>query len=142
MTSIAENKAVVEEFFDRVDDKDLSVVDDLCADEFTVEIGRRGTDEPAIGTEGLKALFEEYYAAFPDYHHEIDELVAEGDLVAAFTTARGTHRGEFRGVEPTGNDIAVEDTGLVRIKNGQIVELRPLGDILGLFEQIGVGLDR
>lgn len=142
MTSTAENKAIVEEFFDRVNDKDLSVVDELCADDFAVEIGRRGTDEPAIGTEGLKALFEEYYAGFPDYHHEIDELVAEDDLVAVFMTARGTHDGEFRGVQPTGNDVAVEDTGLVRLKEGEIVEIRPLGDMLGLFEQIGVSLDR
>lgn len=142
MTSTAQNKALVEEFFTRVDDGDLSVIDELCADEFAVEIGRRGTGESAIGTAGLKAIFEEYQAAFSDLQHEIDAMVAERDLVAVFSTASGTHQGEFRGVQPTGNDVAFEDTGLVRIEDGEIVNIRPLGDILGLFEQLGVGLDR
>lgn len=140
MTSRSANKALVEAFFDSLNDQDLRVVDELCADEFAVVINRKGTDEPAVGADGFKALYEEYYAAFPDFHHEIVELVAEGDLVAAFLLTRGTHEGEFRGVEPTGTEIEVEDTGLLRIESGRIVDVRPLSDMLGLFEQLGVGL--
>lgn len=57
-------------------------------------------------------------------------------------TSTGTHEGEFRGVRPTGNVIAIEDYGLLRTRSGEIVDVRPLSDMLGLFEQIGVGLDR
>lgn len=142
MTTTAENKAIVEEFFDRLNDKDLSVIDELCADDFAVEIGRKGTGESAIGTDGLKAIFEEYYAGFDDYHQDIDEMVAEGDLVAVFMMTRGTHHGEFRGVQPMGNDIEIENTGLLRIEDGKIVDARPLEDMSGLFEQLGVSLDR
>lgn len=138
----AENKTTVREFFDRLNAQELDVIDELCADEFSVTINRKGTDESAIGTDGLQAIYEEYYAAFPDFHHEIDELVAEGDLVAVFMTSTGTHEGEFRGVGPTGNEIAIEENGLLRIRDGQIVDARPLSDMFGLFEQIGVGFDR
>ena len=48
-------------------------------------------------------MYEEYYAAFPDLSQEIVELVAEGDAVAVFLLTKGTHKGEFRGVRPTGN---------------------------------------
>lgn len=142
MTTASENKAIVGEFFDRLNAQDLDVVDELCADEFTVTINRKGTDESAIGTDGLKAIYEEYYAAFPDFHHTIDEMIAEGDLVGVFMMSTGTHKGEFRGVQRTGNEIAIEDTGLLRIRGRQIVDARPLSDMLGLFEQIGVGVDR
>ena len=142
MTLNTENKELIDQFFDRLNDRDLSVVDDLCADDFAVEINRKGTDESVIGPDGLKEIYEEYYAAFPDFRHEIDELVAEGDLVAVFMTTMGTHEGEFRGIRPTGNEVAIEDNGLLRIRNGKIVDARPLSDMLGLFEQLGVGLDR
>lgn len=142
MTIASENKAIVREFVDRLNAQDLDVVDELCADEFAVTINRKGTDASAIGTDGLKGLYEEYFAAFPDFHHKIDELVAEGDLVGVFMTSTGTHEGEFRGVQPTGNEIEIEDIGLVRIRRGDIVDVRPLADMLSLFEQIGVDLDR
>lgn len=137
-----ENKALVDEFFERINDRDLGVIDELCADGFAVEITRKGADRAAIGIEGVKAMYEEYYAAFPDFRHDVDEVVAEGDLVAVFLTTSGTHEGEFRGIRPTGSEIEIEDTGLIRIEDGEIVDLRPLSDMLGLFEQLGVGLDR
>lgn len=141
MTRESENKAIVGEFFDRLSAGDLDVVDELCADEFAVTIARKGAGESVIGTDGLEAIYEEYFAAFPDFRHEVDEMVAEGDLVGVFMTSTGTHEGEFRGVPPTGNEFAVEDTGLLRIEGGEIVDARPLSDMLGLFEQLGVSLD-
>lgn len=141
MGTPAENKAIVREFFDRLNDQDLTVVDEVCADEFVVDISLKGTDDAVIGTEGMEAMYEEYYAAFDGFHHEIDEVVAEGDLVAVFLTTTGTHTGEFRGVQPTGNEIEIEDNGLVRIQDGEIMSVRPLADMLGLFEQLDVSLD-
>lgn len=142
MTIHSDNKVIVEELFDRLSDQDLGVIDDVCADGFSVEIDLLGTDDSAIGIEGLKAMYEEYYAAFPDLRQEIVELVAEGDAVAVFLLTKGTHKGEFRGVQPTGNEITVEDAGLIRIEEGQIVDLWPQSDMLSLFEQLGVGLER
>jgi len=142
VTRTSENKAVVEELFERLSDQDLGVIDDLCADGFSVEISLLGTDESAIGVDGMKAMYEEYYAAFPDIRQDVVELVGEDDVVAVFLTTSGTHRGEFRGVPPTGNEIDVEDAGLIRFEDGQIVDLWPQSDMLSLFEQLGVGLDR
>jgi len=142
VTRTSENKAVVEELFGRLSDQDLGVIDDLCADGFSVEISLLGTDESAIGVDGMKAMYEEYYAAFPDLRQDVVELVGEDDVVAVFLTTSGTHRGEFRGVPPTGNEIDVEDAGLIRFEDGQIVDLWPQSDMLSLFEQLGVGLDR
>jgi predicted ester cyclase len=41
-------------------------------------------------------------AAVPDVHVTIDNVSAEGDMVAERHTARGTHKGEFMGVPATG----------------------------------------
>lgn len=142
MTTESGNKAVVRELFERLSDQDLGVVDELCAEGFSVEIDLLGADGSAIGKDGLKSMYEEYYAAFPDLQHDIVELVAEGDAVAVFLLTKGTHRGAFRGVQPTGNEFSVEDAGLIRFEQGQIVDLWPQSDMLSLFEQLGVNLDR
>jgi predicted ester cyclase len=51
-----------------------------------------------------------------------DQLIAEGDVVAAWHTHRGQHGGEFAGVPPTGKSIEVHGLELLRVRNGQIVE--------------------
>src|SRR5262245_36618977 len=50
------------------------------------------------GPEGVKAQTRALRAAFPDLTVTIEDLVAEGDLVAVRATWRGTHQGSFRGV--------------------------------------------
>jgi predicted ester cyclase len=49
-------------------------------------------------------------------------MVAEGDKVAARFTMRGTHRGTFFGVPPTGNPIVVQSINFYRLSGGQFVE--------------------
>ena len=70
----------------------------------------------------LERLERRFSAAFPDAHHGVDDLIAEGDRVVLRTTAHATHRWNFEGIAPT--DRSVEFTGLVvyRIRNGQISE--------------------
>jgi predicted ester cyclase len=54
-----------------------------------------------------------------------------------FDTATGTHEGEFRGIPPTGSEIAIAGIGVFRLADGQIVESWYLGDFLGLLQQVG-----
>ena len=59
----------------------------------------------------LERLERQFGAAFPDAHHTIDDLIAEGDRVVLRPTARATHQGECEGIPRTGR--VVEFTGLV-----------------------------
>jgi steroid delta-isomerase-like uncharacterized protein len=76
-------------------------------------------------------------AGFPDIQWTLEELIAEGDKVAARFTMRGTHNGPFFGVPPTGKKIAVKAMNFYRITNGKIVEEHGQPDLLGLLQQIG-----
>jgi predicted ester cyclase len=64
-------------------------------------------------------------------------LIAEGDLVVARYSWRGTHQGEFFGKPATGNKVAVTGTSIYRIAGGKIVEERWQEDLLGLMQHIG-----
>lgn len=135
---LKENKALVREFFDRLDAHDIGVMDDLLAEGFTTGVYRSGSGEGVEGRDGIKELWEEYWTAFPDLVGVSTELIAEGDRVAVFREEVGTHEGDFRGVEPTGNEITFEYAGYVVIEDGEIVHGHFLGNILNLVTQLGV----
>lgn len=77
------------------------------------------------------------YTAFPDLQHTVEGVIAEGDKVAMRASLRGTHRGEFQGVSPTGNPVAFGTVALFRFAEGKIAELWELADVPALLRQIG-----
>jgi predicted ester cyclase len=53
---------------------------------------------------------------------------------------RGTHKGTFGGIPPTGNRIELCSIIIARIKNGKIIEEREEYDVLGMMQQLGMEL--
>lgn len=60
----------------------------------------------------LERAERRFCAAFPDAHHTIDDLIAEGDRVVLRTTARATHQGEFEGISGEVRTTAHAPSGL------------------------------
>ena len=91
-----------------------------------------------VGPQGVKDyLYEPWFAAFPDSQWTIEDLIAEGDKVAARATLRGTHRGEFMGIAPTGKHVTMTAIGLCRVEEGKFAEAWLNSDVLGLMQQLG-----
>jgi steroid delta-isomerase-like uncharacterized protein len=126
------NKALVRRFVDEFWSRgDLGAADELMARDAVVH-------EPVAGTpEDLKAVAAAIRAAFPDWHSTPEEIVAEGDRVVERWTGRGTHRGEFQGIPPTGKVVVVPGVVFYRIADGKIAEFRGRFDRTGLMQQIG-----
>jgi predicted ester cyclase len=95
-----------------------------------------GSDEP-VDLEGVKLFYEMLWGAFPDVQVTIEELVGEGETVAFRVTVRGTHRGEFMGVAPSGNEVTIGVHNFYRFRGGKVVERWTNPDMLGLMVQIG-----
>ncbi|MEJ7816409.1 MAG: ester cyclase [Rubrobacter sp.] len=79
-------------------------------------------DPPAKLIDTFKETFAEAREGFPDLSITVEDVMAEGDRVAARITMRGTHRGEFQGITPTGKRVEVRAIDMFRISNGKIVE--------------------
>ena len=88
----------------------------------------------------VKRLFAEFRSAFPDWHEEIVELVAEGSTVAGRFRCSGTHLGKFLGEAPTGRRMEVEEVVFLRGQDGRIVDFWGLEDSLGRMRQLGFTL--
>ncbi len=68
----------------------------------------------------------------------IEDITAEGDKVWARLTARGTHRGPFMGLPPTGRPIEIDVIDICRFEGGQLVEHWGVPDRFGMLEQLGL----
>ena len=86
----------------------------------------------------VRRLFAEFRAAFPDWHEEVVQLVAEDDAVAGRFRCSGTHLGEFLGEAPTGKRMEVEEVFFLRAEEGRFVEFWGLEDSLGRMRQLGL----
>jgi predicted ester cyclase len=70
----------------------------------------------------LMETFAEAREAFPDLSVAVEGLMAEGDRVAVRVVTRGTHRGEFQGIAPTGKRVEVRAIDMFRISGSKLVE--------------------
>jgi steroid delta-isomerase-like uncharacterized protein len=90
------------------------------------------------GPEGMRQAAAMYRRALPDWHSQVEQLVAEGDTVVERFTASGTHRGELMGVPGTGKVIVLRGIQMFRIEDGKIVERWGQLDQLGILWQLGL----
>jgi steroid delta-isomerase-like uncharacterized protein len=90
------------------------------------------------GPEGMRQAAAMFRQALPDWHSEVEQLVAEGDTVVERFTASGTHRGELMGVPGTGNVIVLRGIQMFRVQGDKIVERWGRLDEIGLLQQLGL----
>src|SRR5260370_19795972 len=99
------NKAIVVQLYEEIFNKgDLDLADKLIAPN---AINHDPQLPPGVpnGPQGLKAVVTMLRSAFPDDHHTIEDLVAEGDKVVVRLTHSATHQGTFLRLPPTGKHI-------------------------------------
>jgi len=130
------NKAIerrfVEEFWN---ENKLDSVADFYAEDY-----RRhdpNTPDVSAGPEGVREVAAVLRAAFPDVRLQIEDMLAEGDLVATRWTATSTHLGEFEGIAPTGKRLEVSGISITRFVNGKITDEWVSWDAAGLLKTIG-----
>jgi steroid delta-isomerase-like uncharacterized protein len=90
------------------------------------------------GLEAWRQFTAPFVEAFPDLRPTIQDIAAEGDTVAARVAFRGTHRGEFQGLPPTGKQVAFSSMEFNRVVDGKVEEHWVEINLLGLVQQLGV----
>ena len=132
--SIAGNKKIVRRYQEIYNSNDLEALGEVVSDDLLTPKIMPGIP---TGMEGAKAAHRIMLVGFPDYQTIIDDLVAEGDKVAARITMSGTNTGNFMGIPPTGKHVSFTGIYIARIANGKIVEHWGEEDSISLLQQLG-----
>jgi predicted ester cyclase len=129
------NKAIVRRFLEEgINQSNETVFLELLAPDVVDHYAPPGLPP---GREGWNLNRQQLRNAFPDARWEEQDMIAEGDLVVGRYVMRGTHRGAFFGVSPTGKEVVHANIHILRLKGGVIVEHWGHGDELGLLRQLG-----
>ena len=99
-----ENKAIVRRVYEIVSTGDFERAKEIV-DQNAPDNELLPDDPPAKLIDTFKETFSEAREGFPDLGITIEDVMAEGDRVAARVVMRGTHRGEFQGITPTGKRV-------------------------------------
>ena len=117
---------VVRRFYDELwNEWRLDLVDELLATDLRFRGSRGAVLE---GRDAFRAYAEATRRGFPDWHNEVDELLVEGDRVAARLTWSGTSTGPFEGREATGARVRYVGAAFFRVASGAIATAWVVGD--------------
>jgi hypothetical protein len=112
----------------------LAVFDEICDTSYRAH-------DPLTGDSDLNKEKENcrtYRSAFPDLKPTILAAYSDGDTAIQHWRMTGTHKGELKGIAPTGAHCTVEGVTISKFKNGKVVESWVHWDALGMMRQLGV----
>lgn len=136
-TSEPQNKRIVRHIFERVwNDAHFDSLQVIWAADARFHF--RGSASPT-GPDRVEGIVRRWREAFPDFRFVVEDLIAEGDRVAARLTFTGTHSGRFQGIDPTGRQISVTEMMFFRINDGMIVDAWEDYDAYGMRQQLTGG---
>jgi steroid delta-isomerase-like uncharacterized protein len=135
--SLDANKELVRRLYEEAFNAgDLDLVDELVAPDVV-------THNPIIldaptGPDSIRGGLEMLRKAFPDFHVEVEDLVAEGDRVAALLTMSGTNEGDYRRGGATGKRGTMRAFFIWRVADGRLAESWGLADRFGFLQELGI----
>jgi predicted ester cyclase len=133
----SEAHAVVAEFFDAMNDRELDRLDAIVADNF-VRHCEATPDVEVRSLKDFKAFLEAYTAVFPDNVQTPTHIAADGDLIGIFATYEGTHLGPFGPFEPTGKRAKFDFAGILKVENEKLSEFWITWDNMTILGQLGL----
>jgi predicted ester cyclase len=132
-----ENKNIVRRFYAEAQNQGrVDVLDEIMHPDF------RDHGEAILGeSRGRDTLQQSITAVrglLPDLRVEIEDILAEGDMVGVRGLMRCAHLGEWLGAAPTGNEVSWRGLATFRIVDGRITERWFNVDGLSIVQQLGI----
>ena len=94
-----QNKEIVREVISAIDDNNFDKLDELFSNDFGLK--GPGLEIPMKKDDVFQAI-KTHYASFPDWTHNIEDMIAEGDKVVVKIMQIGTHKEQYKGISATG----------------------------------------
>ena len=128
------HEAMVQEVIDVIWNKgQVERVRDYYSDDFISHQPEHGVVWNP-GPEGVQEIVTRTRGHFPDYHEEIQDVIASGDRVVLRLKNTGTYAGKG---PMAGKSFEVADFMAVRIEDGKIAEQWGLFDLYSFHVQLG-----
>lgn len=133
--SVEANKAVIRAFVESWNSGDLERLGNLMDEACTLTVSGQTM---SMGPSATRQNAEYWRNAFPDWHFELLDLIAEEDKVVAYMPYTGTQTGSALDIPATGRKVRVSEIVIFRVVGNKIVEAWEVYDEYGMRQQLGV----
>ena len=128
ISSEARNKATMHRFIEEVYHKgNIDAFDEVIAENCVIHINEKTVES----LETAKRQIRMITGMYRDIQVTIDDIIAEGDLVAMRTTFKGIFR-------RNGNEMTLPSITICRFKDGKMIETWRAFDNTNIFRQLGI----
>ncbi|HWT65974.1 MAG TPA: ester cyclase [Terracidiphilus sp.] len=135
--TIDQNKQVVQRFIEECWNKgNLNSISEYLSDR--VHFHDPAFPNMATGLQGARNHIDGCRKGFPDMKITIDDTIAERNEVVVHWTVRGTHQGQFLGMQPTHKKVAIDGTSIFRLEGSKIAETHASWNVASLMGQLGI----
>ena len=116
----------------------LSVADEILADDVDYDGPQSLSPSDMSGPEDVKSYVESYQTAFPDLWYTVEDITTAPEEVRVRWSAMGTHENDLFGIEPTGEGFAVDGIDVFTVEDGEITAVYAHWDTLKMVQELGV----
>ena len=134
-----ENKELLRRWFEEVWNKGRAeAIDEMFAENGIAHGLADDPSNPIKGPMDFRSFHAMFRQAFPNMIIVVEDLIAEGDKVAARCSVRGKHEGDFMGRAASQSPVEFTGMTIVRIDKGKIVEAWNNFDFMRMNRQLGL----
>ena len=126
------SRSVVARWLAAGDSGDVEAFDDLLHRDVVVHAPRGLCTNDR---EAEKQVWRDAVTAMPDLRHEIQEVLAQGNVEMARVIVTGTLRQDFAGVPGSGQSVRMDQAVIVHLDDGKITEAWEIADVGSLDDQ-------
>src|SRR5262252_6268286 len=131
-----DNKSIVRRMYEEVWNKrNLEVAKELISPSHAMQL--IDLPDSGIGPEAYARNVVQFVRAFPDLKFTVLDMVEENEKGVVLWNISGTHKGEFRGVAPTGKKVSVDGITIIQLADGKIMDSYVSMDMWGMMQQLG-----
>jgi len=137
------SRDIVKRFFkDILIGHDLDALAKIVSSDILIHATAMPCEASYYGINGVSNWLKTQWNAFPDLTIADYFTVAQGDIVATHWTARGTSKGNFLMLPPTGKMVEYTGASMYRIESDKIAEIWDTRNTLGIMRQMNPELGR
>jgi predicted ester cyclase len=132
----AENTALTMKFYKLLDAVQLDSLEALFAPDVKVYYQ---SGDPASFSD-MVPFIKMFYEAFPDYVHNIEDIIAADDKVVVRVSFEGTFTNAFMDLSPNGEKFKYKGVQIFQFTDGILQYMWVVEDELALMTQLGLEL--
>lgn len=135
-TKEANNIELAKKFYKYLDAVQLDSIRLLLAPEIKIYYQ---SGEPVTFSD-MEPAIKMFYASFPDYKHEFEDIIAADDKVVFRISYSGTFLNPFMEMNPTGARFSYKGIQIFQFADEKVTNFWAVEDELGLMTQLGLEL--